>query len=342
MMKKQSAISILQLILISGMMLAAACSDKNTTSEVPSIPRWKVLTSFSNFYPASVLFNGAGYGFVAGAVIDSSYMLIHGSIHCTDDNGKTWQEFTSDTLPPLSDICMNRSGTGFAAGGECILMTTDNGKTWSTVLRNHGWFFQSVSYDGENEVMATDLLGRIAVSGDNGAHWNLRTGITTCQLCSVCNPGQQEPAIVVGLMNSTQHQYGIILRSVDNGNTWDSIPYTGSLLPCSVIRGQYKNHFIAAGGNTIMRSTDGGSTWKQSFYDPAVMLTDVSISTSGYGFAVGQNGCLLKTTNEGNTWMNETKFTEEMLLSVFMESEKRAFVTSFDPQKKETRLMIWN
>lgn len=341
-MKKQLYPATLLNIMIGWLLLMVACDDKNTGSEVPVLPKWKEVASFSNFYPASVWFTEAGEGFIAGAITDSSNRLIQGSIRYTDDNGQNWQEFTSDTLPPLSDICMNNSGNGFAAGGECLLRTTDNGKTWSSVFRNNGWFFQSVSYDGSAGVMATDLLGRIVVSNDMGEHWNVRTGITSCQLCSISNPGQQESAIAVGIMNSTQRQYGIILRSTDQGTTWDSIPFTGSLMPCSVVRSQYSNHFIAAGGNTIMRSTDGGSSWKQSFYGLDVMLIDVSISASGYGFAVGQNGGLLKTTNDGNTWTYETRFTEELLLAVFMQSDRRAYAVSFDPQTRKARLTMWN
>jgi len=319
-----------------------ACDDKNSESEEPTLPEWKEIADFDDFFPASVYFTDYRNGYIAGAIVDSNNMPIQGIILTTNDMGKSWSEFTYDSLPPLSFIYVTDTGTGFAAGGNHILKTIDGGLSWTTVFKQDGWLITSLSYIYLNEILAVDLTGKILVSHDGGSHWVVRTGITSCQLYSVCGYSHDEPAVAVGTLNFEERQYGIILRTIDNGNTWDSIPFTGSFLPSSVVNGQYSGDFLAAGGNNILRSINGGVSWSQCFYASDVILNAISMSETGDGFAIGQNGTILRTSDNGHNWSYETRITEDQLLSVHMENYNRAFVTSFNQQTKKARLLRWN
>ncbi len=341
-MKKLMKIAPGLILFLSLIMVLHACDDKNSRSEVTTLPQWKVIADFDDFYPASVYFTDYKNGYIAGAIIDSNSTLVQGLILTTNDMGKTWSEFTFDSLPPLSCIYVTDSGIGFVAGGNRILKTIDSGLNWSTVFMQDGWFIQSLSYAFGNKVLAVDLTGKILASYNGGNNWLPRTGITSCQLYSVCSYSFDAPAIAVGYTNSAEHQNGIILRTTDDGNTWDSIPFAGSIMPCSVVNGEYQGDFLTAGGNSILRSTDGGISWNQVFYASDVILNAISITETGSGFAIGQNGTILKTTDNGANWLYDNRIIEDPLLSVHMQDVNRAFVTSFNPKTKKARLLRWN
>ena len=110
---------------------------------------------------------------------------------------------------------------------------------------------------------------------------------------------------------------GNIVRSTDNGTTWDNAtdPITGNIW----VVGFGNNTFVAVVHHgMILRSTDNGSNFS-AVVDPGNHLTGVEFGNNTF-VAVGVFGGLYRSTDNGTTWDSRTSVnpvgTNERLNSV--------------------------
>lgn len=109
---------------------------------------------------------------------------------------------------------------------------------------------------------------------------------------------------------------GVIIRSVDFGNTWDVI------LPGTVNRlndvDLYGTNAVVCGDNgTIFYSGNGGQNWSTSSYTTTKRLNDVKFISSNTGFIAGELAEVLKTTDGGMTWVQlNTGFANQNLNAI--------------------------
>lgn len=105
---------------------------------------------------------------------------------------------------------------------------------------------------------------------------------------------------------------GHILRSEDNGRSWQQaeVPTRATL---TGVFFHDKNLGWAVGhGQTILKTTDGGKTWElvHAPTDAESPLLDVWFADSRHGYAVGAYGTFLATGDGGESW-SESRITEE-------------------------------
>ena len=98
----------------------------------------------------------------------------------------------------------------------------------------------------------------------------------------------------------------IIAKSIDTGNTWDTLPALTSTEHYQGIN--FFDHLqgtIVGSSGIIIHTTDGGLTWSRqnSGITDGSYLYAVSFVDSLIGYAVGDNGIILKTTNGGLSWV---------------------------------------
>jgi hypothetical protein len=107
---------------------------------------------------------------------------------------------------------------------------------------------------------------------------------------------------------------GNIVRSTDNGSSWDNATNSNANHLNEVTFGN--NTFVAVGGSgNIVRSTDNGSSW-----DNATSPTGNAINAVGFGnntfVAVGSDGNIVRSTDNGSSWDNATSPTANHLNGV--------------------------
>jgi len=97
---------------------------------------------------------------------------------------------------------------------------------------------------------------------------------------------------------------GTIVRSTDNGETWDNAtsPTANSLYEATF----GNNTFVAVGlSGNIVRSTDNGETWDNETSGTSLHLYGVTYGNNTF-VAVGEIGNI-RTSSDGSSWTHRTK-----------------------------------
>lgn len=93
---------------------------------------------------------------------------------------------------------------------------------------------------------------------------------------------------------------GYVLKSTDNGTSWNQIStgYSSSFNTVNIID---DNNIIFSTSNSIVKTDDGGTTW-ESLSIPNSAVNKTSFANSLVGHAVCNNGIILKTIDGGENW----------------------------------------
>jgi photosystem II stability/assembly factor-like uncharacterized protein len=277
--------------------------------------------------------------------------------------------FQNDTLMLLSSLDSTFQKT-------CIFESDDAGITWSRrcfdklviggfsnfYCFNHLKIFAGNyrSYDGGNNwQMVGDFAGSlmhffnndigIAFSGfsiyktfDGGNSFIIVYDITSYVNCQFVQFLNNQVGYASGGASFDNFNSGVILKSTDGGDTWESLPGTfKSIIGMSFITTEvgfiiinlYEGDIISSykEGAELLRTTDGGKTWKSinnQLYDLFNIIPwGCYFSDERHGYIYGStlNGSkILSTSDGGQRWKEEyTSPTNESVLTkiIFTSSE---------------------
>ncbi|HPT02791.1 MAG TPA: YCF48-related protein [Bacteroidales bacterium] len=265
-----------------------------------------------------------------------------GTILKTENDGKSWSAQQSNTSQHLMSVCFTDENHGIAVGcASPILKTNDGGEHWDTVPRPannylgkvyfrdslNGWITShhailnsidggntwSVSYstpeDFEiHDIAFTDSLhghavgslfspdweSKIIATSDGGQTWNEVHFERFSDLYSVCFT-----SIHNGWACGSR---GHILHTTDEGETWETIRYSDTLVTLYSIcftdslNGWIvgENSYSKNDAGLILRTIDGGVTWNEQPSGVGHALNAVTFNTPEFGYAVGFYGTILK------------------------------------------------
>ena len=230
-----------------------------------------------------------------------------GTILFTTNSGTEWIVKYSGTNANLNKIRFVKTNTGYTSTGfivginGIILKTNNYGFTWCSQNSTTNHYLYGVYFIDMSTGYIVGQTGyqsgqsTILKTTNGGCIWtNISPGLSKT-LTGVCfiNPNT---GVVVG--GSGYYDDGIILRTVDGGNNWQTVLTT----PSAFHNLDYLNNVMTAVGNDglILRSTDGGSTWIMQGTPTTTLLKDVSFINKNTGWAVGHGGVILKTTTGGS------------------------------------------
>ncbi|MBI1937681.1 MAG: T9SS type A sorting domain-containing protein [Ignavibacteriales bacterium] len=219
----------------------------------------------------------------------------------TVDSGENWFESDSGLGSinyTISEIIFNNLGHVFVGtewGG--IYRSMDNGTTWKCVSEGKTLsVIYSLACNNNGDIYAGTLGGGYAFykSTDNGETW-LDLGLSDFFIRSIaCN---SKGHIFIGTSS------GGILRSTNNGNTWDKInSYPAST---DIRLGINSQDQIFASGRegyaaTLYRSIDYGNTWLKLFEEAASVIYDIAFGQNQTLYIT--SGTAFKSTDNGNSW----------------------------------------
>ncbi len=148
---------------------------------------------------------------------------------------------------------------------------------------------------GKNIEFVTTSIGYIITSNellettDAGSTWVKKQNISSGNDMSFFN----STGYIVG-------NYGYVLKSTDNGTSWNQIStgYDGSFNTVNIID---NNNIILSTSDSIIKTSDGGVTWN-SLTIPNSGVNKTSFTSILIGHAVCNGGTILKTIDGGLNW----------------------------------------
>ena len=118
---------------------------------------------------------------------------------------------------------------------------------------------------------------------------------------------------------------GIILRTIDGGNTWESIQVDDILNLHSVIFLDKETGYAVGDYGKIIKTENGGKDWVVQNTGNYI-LNDVFFIDQNKGYAVGNFSKILKTEDGGATWFEQESGTNKELRSVYFLDETTGYI----------------
>ena len=211
------------------------------------------------------------------------------------DNGDTW---TAVGMPAQDVYSLTSNGSTIFAGtfqinssSGGIYRSTDNGDTWKFIGLN-GENIYSLTMNKSAVFANLSLEGELYKSIDNGDTWNeIGIGLTAGIAYSL----SIERTIIL-----SGKKGGGILRSEDNGNSWDTV-CTDNITPMAFAK--YGSIIYTGGGRLLYSSSDNGLSWKL-IPTNTILKGIASIAVNGDCICVGTaSHGVYRSTDKGKTWV---------------------------------------
>lgn len=229
-----------------------------------------------------------------GFADSTNYALIYFSA----DGGETWIR-QGEGQAALKDIdimdvwAVDENTVWAVAVQNVILKTTDGGKNWLRVTppsNSSGISLSSISMIGNDNIWISGTVVYHSIDGGNS--W------TTIQSPVLINKGLQgihaiNKDIIYAAGGKTMTEDGFIARTIDGGQTWDSIVPANNYNKnrwIGVTSSDPNNIIVYGGTSHYVYSNDGGQSWKN----------DSTHALGGNGFGGADFNDLVMLDNQ--TW----------------------------------------
>jgi photosystem II stability/assembly factor-like uncharacterized protein len=120
----------------------------------------------------------------------------------------------------------------------------------------------------------------------------------------------------------------VIVRTIDNGNTWNIVISFGQGILNDITftnsSTAYAVGYGAAGG-LIVKTTDSGSTWTSTLSTNTTSFNSVFFPSAYTGYACGTGGRIFKTTDSGITWNSLNTLVNVELTSIYFVNNNVGF-----------------
>ena len=173
-------------------------------------------------------------------------------------------------------VGITQSGRGIAVGDSNSIYKTDDYLN-----------FDMVSYSWHNEIN----FKKITTPKYYGGVLFLRKA----------NPLPSDTLFAIGYQPATNTD--VVIRSSDNGDTWDSVFAVQTAYMSALSVGDHTNAIIGGYNGTIYFSKDGGDTWKKGSNKSKEFINSITHISADSAYAVGSNGIILLTTDGGENWI---------------------------------------
>jgi len=181
-----------------------------------------------------------------------------------------------------------------------LLQSGDAGASWSTIWSsNQDFKLTTLEFSSATHGLAVGPGGYGAViNGAAASVVSIPVGIQSVIFAD------GSTAIGVGGTGSYPDFQARIIRSIDGGSTWTSVPTAVTKWLSDVAFASPSVGVAVGPDGFVLRSTDGGVSWSIVAVPTTDFLAAVAFSGS-YGMAVGgYNGAVLETEDGGLTWAN--------------------------------------
>ena len=247
---------------------------------------------------------------------------VDGIIEKSIDAGITFAYVSrNNTYKDFTEVrCLNKNSSFLWAAGQTFAFSTDEGETWNFHPNPLTSSFLSVAYLTEQRAIAITRTGKIFLTDDN--FFSTR---------EVSNPSAVWLKKVLVTHNGTAFcvgDRGVILRSADNGNSWNIVKNgTEDLYDI-----KFLDDFIgyAVGHGIVLRSLDNGVNWQRVSNIDTKFIFSVDFYDKSLGVIGTDSDSIYITKDAGNTWIvSQTKAGGDFRCVRFLDKNTIVGVGSF-------------
>jgi photosystem II stability/assembly factor-like uncharacterized protein len=292
---------------------------------------WVELSHSETHFPMLALdFYDENYGFAAS----------YGHILKTTTGGLDWAIINDDPGKwYLSIFCQNHSiayTTGYSVFDNGLLYysafirkTSDGGITWDSLPVQASDFCNSISFLDENIGFAVGTddpnesgNGIILKTTNGGLSWSKETIFESVHLTSVACTSN---GIYIAGYNYSQGVNGIILKSLDEGNTWQLQSYPNTMFNSI----SFPNDTVGfvAGSRTILKTTNSGDYWEELDEIDGTYHNSISFINSDIGYVAGRYGRIFRTLDGGENWTEQWAYTKYDFYNIVCVTDDIAYVS---------------
>lgn len=253
-----------------------------------------------------------GFGFCMGNDNNGNGLILR-----TENAGDEWIEIANPFTSTIQDYYYNEDGNLYVISGSPvygpgqIAISYNSGENWDFIM-DWGYNLRAISFINSDtgsicfgDIIWTTFTLTIPLTWAHG--WSLtEIGILNGNIYDMVHT-ENGIAYACGYYNDFPNEYGIVAKSYDYGETWDTVfiaDYNSEF---------YSLYFLNSdtgyigGLQSIYKTIDGGLTWVdfEINYDwevHAIYFPTDSIGYAAVGFPPYNEGAIYKTTDGGENW----------------------------------------
>ncbi len=209
----------------------------------------------------------------------------------------------------------------------------------SNIFSQNGWFTQtsqttkylnSVYFIDAYEGFAVGRYGTILRTSNGGTTWSKSQGNFQESYNDITFLKDESN---IGYIFGTYTAIGTVLKSDDEGKTWDLVcAIVDELFWSGYAHEDNNTVFVVGGPGIIHRSTDGGESWPLQTI-PGNIFRSITFYNSEdleVGIIVGDNGKIYRTENKGESWTQIESPTSNHLRCVHFPSENIGYACGYN------------
>jgi len=290
---------------------------------------WRVESIEELERPSGLWFADPDTGWILNSPYSDSKSVLK-----TVDGGNNWLNIHLSTNKSMGDICFPSTSYGWIVGHNgLIFMTDDGGTTWYDQSINISSDFFGVSFIDPQIGWTVGGSGIVAKTINGGQNWTYSGLDGILQLLSVSFVDSSRGWIAGMDMNWR----GIILRTVDGGNSWDNIYTTQEETFMRDIYFIDNDHGWSCTNTGMIYSTNnGGDSWNIYEGDTKPHLRSVHFTSGGNGWVAGDDGEMFKSTDYGVSWDRVSHGTRPIIKDLYFQNQNDGWAATLDGSLLET------
>ena len=230
------------------------------------------------------------------------------------DGGSSWTKLNiaTSTGEHFRGIVIKRADTSilYALSSDKVYKSTDSGSSWTTtpLTISTGQLLTDIIFkpNDPNTIYVSGYQNAIYKSTDAGANWinlapNMLSLFANSRIAIATNPEVSNELYAFYCNVDEPSQDNIIEKSIDGGNTWDTIitEYLTGVHYAIVLKLSPEGD-IYAGGINLWKSTDGGNT-----FPDVLRSSNIHVDFMDIEFPDPNDNDLIYVTTDGGVYMDD-------------------------------------
>ncbi|MDB5987918.1 MAG: photosystem stability/assembly factor-like protein [Nevskia sp.] len=235
---------------------------------------------------------------------------VGGSIFESSDGGLGWEP-VEQSATQMALLAVDRHGDHtIAVGQRGAILVEESAGQWKAASAPDMSRLFAVSVTAAGVAVAGGEFGALIRSADGGLNWTSIAPVSWDSFINDVPGGNAQPNIYAVSVSESGDilvagEFGVILRSRDEGKTWQAIKQGQYLSPSlfSLFQSDKGVRFAVGQKGDIERSADDGATWQQIPTKTDANLLSIAAKPGGQELVATGMRAMLHSTDGGTTWM---------------------------------------